>query len=219
MVKNINRETERQAMVEQQIVARGVKDPRVLDAMHRVPRHEFVPPAYSEDAYKDHPLSIGHGQTISQPYIVAFMTESLRLQGHEKVLEIGTGSGYQTAVLAELVSKVFTIEIVEPLAQQAATTLKLLGYHTIHARVGDGYRGWPEEAPFHAIIVTAAAGQVPQPLMNQLAIGGRMILPVGNKSQKLLLVHRTKKGYETHELLPVAFVPMTGESQKAFSSH
>ncbi|NKB82264.1 MAG: protein-L-isoaspartate(D-aspartate) O-methyltransferase [Nitrospirales bacterium] len=209
----MTRQTERDSMVEQQIMTRGVKDPRVLRAMRHVPRHQFIPTAYAEEAYEDHPLPIGYNQTISQPYIVAFMAEMLRLEGHEKVLEIGTGSGYQTAVLAELVSKVFTIEIVEHLAKQAAKTLKGLAYNTVCARLGDGYQGWAEEAPFQAIIVTAAAGHVPQPLLAQLAVGSRMIVPIGTNSQKLLLFYRTTKGYETTELLPVSFVPMTGKSQ------
>lgn len=195
-------------MVEHQIVARSISNPVVIAAMRRVPRHRFVPAFYSGLAYADGPLPIGHGQTISQPYVVAFMTEALALQGHEKVLEIGTGSGYQTAVLAEIVPRVFSIEIIEPLATQAAKTLAALGYKSVTVRAGDGYRGWPEKAPFDAILVTAAPDHVPQPLLEQLAVGGRLVLPVGTSFQQLELYRRTRNGYERAELLPVRFVPM-----------
>jgi protein-L-isoaspartate(D-aspartate) O-methyltransferase len=208
------RQAERDRMVVQQIMARGVKDPAVLAAMRRVPRHVFLPNPNAPTAYWDGPLTIGYGQTISQPYVVAFMTEALRLRGDEKVLEIGTGSGYQAAVLAEIAREVFTIEIVKPLADRAAAILRELGYKNVTARTGDGYQGWPERAPFDAIILTAAPDRVPQPLLDQLAVGGRMILPVGEKfSQSLTLIRRTARGYERTTLLPVAFVPMTGEAE------
>ena len=217
-IKELERTMERNDMVSQQIVRRGVKNPAVLEAMRRIPRHKFVPDSYLEEAYEDHPLPIGHGQTISQPYIVAFMTEALELNREEKVLEIGTGSGYQAAVLAELAAEVFTIEIVEPLATQAAGTLRELGYHNVNVRAGDGYQGWPEEAPFDAIILTAAPDHVPQPLIDQLAVGGRMILPVGSFSQQLILFRRTEAGLERTNLLPVSFVPMTGEAEQGPST-
>ena len=208
------RKPERDRMVDRQIVARGVKDQAVLAAMRRVPRHQFLPNPTAALAYGDGPLPIGHGQTISQPYLVAFMTEALRLRGDEKVLEVGTGSGYQTAVLAEIARDVFTLEIVKPLADRAAATLKAIGYKNVTVRAGDGYHGWPEHAPFDAIILTAAPEHVPQPLLDQLAVGGRMILPVGKKpSQNLTLIRRTLKGYERTTLLSVAFVPMTGEAE------
>ena len=209
------RQAERDRMVERQIVERGVKDQAVLRAMRRVPRHRFVPVSYAPQAYWDGPLPIGYGQTISQPYVVAFMTEALGLRGDAKVLEIGTGSAYQTAVLAELARDVYSIEIVKPLTERAAATLKELGYTNVTVRVGDGYQGWPEHAPYDAILVTAAPDHLPQPLLDQLAGGGRMILPLGKKfSQDLTLIRRTPKGYERTKLLPVAFVPMTGEAQE-----
>ncbi len=202
-------------MVERQIEARGVKDTAVLKAMRQVPRHLFVPVSYAPQAYWDGPLAIGHGQMISQPYIVAFMAEALRLRGDDRVLEIGTGSGYQTAVLAQLARDVFSIEIVKPLAERAAAKLKNLGYANVQVRVGDGYQGWPEHAPYDAILVSAAPDHIPQPLLDQLAVGGRMILPLGKKfSQDLMLIRRTHSGYERTPLLPVAFVPMTGEAQE-----
>jgi protein-L-isoaspartate(D-aspartate) O-methyltransferase len=202
-------------MVERQIEARGVKDTAVLRVMRQVPRHLFVPVSYAPQAYWDGPLAIGHGQMISQPYIVAFMAEALRLRGDDRVLEIGTGSGYQTAVLAQLARDVFSIEIVKPLAERAAAKLKNLGYANVQVRVGDGYQGWPEHAPYDAILVSAAPDHIPQPLLDQLAVGGRMILPLGKKfSQDLMLIRRTHSGYERTPLLPVAFVPMTGEAQE-----
>ena len=200
-------------MVRSQIAARGVRDPRVLEALVQVPRDRFVPPEYRRNAYDDSPLPIGYEQTISQPYIVAYMTEALGLRGDERVLEIGTGSGYQAAVLAEIVPEVWSIEIVEPLGERARATLAELGYDNVHVRIGDGYQGWPEEAPFDAIILTAAPDHVPQPLVDQLAVGGRMILPVGRRHQELALLERTPEGVERRELLPVRFVPMTGEAQ------
>ena len=213
LAANSTRQAERDRMVEEQIIPRGIKDPAVLAAMRRIPRHRFVPAFYSSFAYNDGPLPIGYGQTISQPSLVALMTEALALQGAKKVLEIGTGSGYQAAVLAEIVPKVLTIEIVEPLATQAAQTLAELGYRNIHTRVGDGYQGWPEEAPFDAIVVTAAPDHVPQPLLDQLAVGGRLILPVGKVFQELALYRRTKDGYERTVLTMVRFVPLIRKDQ------
>ncbi len=209
------RQVERDEMVRDQIIARGITDPRIIRALREVPRHEFVPESEADQAYEDHPLPIGFGQTISQPYIVAFMTEALRLQPHERVLEIGTGSGYQAAILSRLASKVFTIEILDPLAQRAKDTLKKLGLTNVAVRTGDGYQGWPDEAPFDAIILTAAPWHVPQPLLNQLAIGGRLILPVGKIAQTLRLIKRSQDGWQEEELLPVAFVPMTGEAERS----
>ena len=202
------RQTQRNRMVDEQIISGGVRDTKVLTAMRLVPRHRFIPAANSGDAYADNALPIGHGQTISQPVLVASMTESLELRGSEKVLEIGTGSGYQAAILAEIVPKVYTIEIVEPLAKRAAAILADLGYDNVAIRTGDGYNGWPEEAPFDAIIVTAAPDHVPQPLLDQLAIGGRMILPVGKSIQSLVLYRRTETGYERRTLELVRFVPL-----------
>jgi protein-L-isoaspartate(D-aspartate) O-methyltransferase len=202
-------------MVETQIKARGVKDTLVLNAMKKVPRHLFVPEKLKSKAYWDRPLPIGENQTISQPYIVAFMTEQLKLKGKEKVLEIGTGSGYQAAVLAEIVKEVYTIEIVPTLGEQARDRLQKLGYKNVHVKIGDGYRGWPEHAPFDAIIITAAPDHIPQPLINQLKRGGRMILPVGDLYQDLILVTKDMDGNVWKKsILPVIFVPMTGEAQK-----
>lgn len=207
------RQRERDDMVMSQIEARGVRDARVLAAMRQVPRHEFMPRDLAPYAYEDQPLPIGFAQTISQPYIVAFMTETLQLRGGEKVLEIGTGSGYQAAVLAALGCEVFSIEIVAPLAERAGATLRRLGYKT-QVRAGDGYRGWPEAAPFDRVIVTAAPDHVPQPLLEQLAVGGIMVLPVGGDDQQLIVLHKTAAGVERREVLPVRFVPMTGEAQR-----
>ena len=212
------RQAERDRMVDEQIIPRGIQDHAVLAAMRRIPRHRFVPVYYSAFAYNDGPLPIGHGQTISQPFVVALMSTALALQDAKKVLEIGTGSGYQAAVLAEIVPHVFTIEIVEPLATEAAQTLADLGYRNIHTRVGDGYHGWPEEAPFDAIIVTASSEHVPQPLLDQLAVGGRLILPVGKafqELQELVLYRRTKDGYERTRLSLVRFVPLTRKDQSS----
>lgn len=208
------RQTERDWMVNTQIVRGGITDSRVIAAMRRVPRHRFIPDYESEDAYGDFPLSIGHNQTISQPFIVAYMTEALKLKPGEKVLEIGTGSGYQAAILAELGVRVFSIEIVEPLARYAMNNLSKLGYTDVRVRAGDGYQGWPDESPFDAIILTAAPDEIPSPLLEQLAIGGRLIVPVGSYSQQLVLIRRTEEGYQRTELLPVRFVPMTGEAEK-----
>lgn len=209
---------ERLRMVARQIESRGVKDARVLSAMRNVPRHWFVPTAYQREAYDDGPLPIGEGQTISQPYIVALMTESLRLKPGEKVLEIGTGSGYQAAVLAELTDKVFTIEIVEPLGRRAQRILSDRGYGSVRVRIGDGYKGWPEEAPFDAIIVTCAPEAPPKALVDQLAVGGRMCIPVGPQTwgQDLILLEKGPDGQLREKTIaPVRFVPMTGESEKA----
>jgi protein-L-isoaspartate(D-aspartate) O-methyltransferase len=201
---------EREAMVADQIAARGVRDARTLAAMRKVERHLFVPANVAAEAYADHPLPIGHGQTISQPYIVAFMTEALALRGGEKVLEIGTGSGYQAAVLAEVVANVYTIEIVAPLAAEAKERLARLGCKNVEVRAGDGYLGWPEAAPFDAVIVTAAAPRIPEPLKQQLKDGGRLIAPVGDEYQELIVVTRRGAQFETKSVLPVRFVPMTG---------
>jgi protein-L-isoaspartate(D-aspartate) O-methyltransferase len=208
---------ERAKMVRQQIQARDVKDPNVLAAMRVVPRHAFVRAGEQRTAYGDWPLPIGHGQTISQPYIVAFMTEALKLDPNDKVLEIGTGSGYQAAVCAEIAKEVYTIEIVEPLAKSAAAKLKELGYHNVFVQAGDGFFGWPKKAPFDAIIGTAAAGRIPQPLIDQLKPGGRMILPVEGRLgfQYLVLITKDEKGYlHKRNVMPVRFVPMTGEVEK-----
>jgi protein-L-isoaspartate(D-aspartate) O-methyltransferase len=206
---------QRQRMVEQQLKPRGIKDDRVLAAMARVPREKFVPADERGDAYEDGPLPIGFDQTISQPYIVAFMTEQLRLKSSDRLLEIGTGSGYQAAVLAELVANVYTIEIVEPLAKTAEATLQRLGYKNVHLRVGDGYQGWPEEAPFDAIIVTCAPDKVPQPLVDQLKDDGRMVIPVGERfAQQLYLLEKKNGQLKESATLPVRFVPMLRETQK-----
>ena len=208
------RAAERDHMVDRQIADRGIAQPEVLAALRRVPRHRFVPSEHQDLAYRDGPLPIGHDQTISQPYIVAFMTEALNLDSRSKVLEIGTGSGYQAAVLGEIAREVYTIEIVEPLARRAAATLAELGYRNVHVRAGDGYRGWPEQAPFDAVMVTAAPDHVPEPLVDQLKVGGLMILPVGTGSQELVLLEKTAKGVKRRKVLAVRFVPMTGEARK-----
>jgi protein-L-isoaspartate(D-aspartate) O-methyltransferase len=200
----------RERMVADTIAARGVRDASTLKALRKVPRHLFVPEDLLAEAYGDYPLAIGRGQTISQPYIVAFMTEALALKGGERVLEVGTGSGYQAAVLAEIAAEVFTIEIVASLGEEARERLSRLGYKNVSARVGDGYLGWPEAAPFDAIIVTAAAPRVPLPLKEQLKDGGRMILPVGDDEQELRLVTRHGPSFDERRILPVRFVPMTG---------
>ncbi len=204
-------------MVAGQIQAREVKDPNVLKAMRTVPRHAFIPSNVQRQAYYDYPLPIGEGQTISQPYIVAFMTEALKLDPNSKVLEIGTGSGYQAAVCAEIAREVYTIEIVPELAKSAAKQLKKLGYRNVFVRAGDGYFGWPEKAPFDAIIGTAAAGRIPPALIEQLKGGGRMILPLRGRLgfEYLELVSKDKKGrVQRKKVMPVRFVPMTGEVQR-----
>lgn len=202
----------RSDMVATQIRARGIADEAVLTAMRTVPRHLFVPPSVRSRAYEDSPLPIGHGQTISQPFIVAYMTEALELKRTDRVLEIGTGSGYQAAVIAELVNDVYTIEIVAPLARAAELTLQQLGYRNVRVRHGNGYLGWPEAAPFDKIIVTAAPPEVPQRLVEQLAVGGLLIAPVGRGEQVLTLIRRTQSGIVTRSTLPVRFVPMVGGS-------
>ncbi len=198
----------RRNMVETQIEARGIKGPRILEVMRRIPRHLFVPENLRLEAYADEPLPIGEGQTISQPYIVAYMTEKLELRGPERVLEVGTGSGYQTAVLAELAEFVFSVEVVESLSLRAREVLGGLGYSNIRFRVGDGNSGWEEHAPYEAIIVTAAAQDVPAALRRQLKDGGRMILPLGTFSQELVLIVREGDKFHQSELLPVRFVPL-----------
>ncbi len=208
----------REAMVAHQVAARGVRDPAVLDAMRAVPRHRLVPPDMRRLAYEDGPLPIGWEQTISQPYIVALMTECARVRPGDRVLEVGTGSGYQAAVLAQLGARVFSIEIVEPLADRARADLATLGYTNVFIRAGDGYLGWPEEAPFDAILVTAGATHVPAPLIDQLKPGGRMVIPVGptRAVQSLrLLVKRVDGTLEEDDLIPVVFVPLTGPNAEA----
>jgi protein-L-isoaspartate(D-aspartate) O-methyltransferase len=204
----------RDRMVREQLIGpfRDITNTGVLTAMRKVPRHEFVPLSLRDRAYGDHPLPIGYSQTISQPYIVAFMTEKLQPQPGDRVLEVGTGSGYQAAVLAELVKEVYTIEIVEPLARRAEADLKRLGYTNVFVRAGDGYRGWAKAAPFDAIIVTCAPEAVPQPLVDQLKDGGRMIVPVGYGEQELVLLKKLDGRLERQSVLPVRFVPMTGEA-------
>ena len=199
----------RENMVRHQIVSRGIKDIRVLKAMRKVQRHLFVDGAIKALAYEDTPLPIGHGQTISQPFIVAFMTQAAAPKASDRVLEIGTGSGYQTAILAELSREIYSIEIVKELALGARELLELLGYRNIHIQHGDGYAGWPEESPFDVILVTAAAPEIPEKLLEQLAVEGRMVLPVGDKGfQELHLVTKTRHGVVTKKILPVSFVPM-----------
>lgn len=207
-------DTERLHMVETQILRRGIKDPKVLEAMRSVPRHLFVPPGEIESAYDDHPLHIGYQQTISQPYIVALMTELLELEPGDNVLEIGTGSGYQAAVLAELADTVFTIEIVEPLGRAAEERLRELGYTNVIVRIGDGYKGWVEQAPFDAIIATAAPETIPLPLIDQLAEGGRLVIPVGKYYQELQLVTKKNGRIGKKNITGVRFVPMVGGSEE-----
>ncbi|HPD26160.1 MAG TPA: protein-L-isoaspartate(D-aspartate) O-methyltransferase [Candidatus Marinimicrobia bacterium] len=199
----------RQKMVNEQIMARGVRTESVIKAMQKVERHLFVPEQYRNFAYSDRPLPIGEGQTISQPYIVALMTELLDLKKSDKVLEIGTGSGYQAAILAEICDSVYTIEIIPSLGKQAQVLLRELGYHNIHCKIGDGYLGWPEHAPYDGIIVTCAPSKIPQPLKEQLAEGGRMVIPVGaTYTQELVLVTKTKGKLIQKSVIPVRFVPM-----------
>jgi protein-L-isoaspartate(D-aspartate) O-methyltransferase len=205
----------RQQMVQEQLKPRGIHDERVLAALAKVPREGFVPENLRAKSYADSALPIGHDQTISQPFIVAYMTEQLRLQPNDRVLEIGTGSGYQAAVLAELAKDVYTIEIIEPLAKDASARLARLGYNNAHVKVGDGYQGWPEVAPFDAVIVTCAPDKVPQPLTQQLKEGGRMIIPVGTGlDQQLFLLEKKDGQMAERAILPVRFVPMAGEAAK-----
>ena len=203
----------RAAMVAEQLLGRDVADPAVIAAMLAVPRHELVPEAARELAYVDGPLPVGHGQTISQPYVVAVMTERARVRPGARVLEVGTGSGYQTAILCTLGAEVWSVEIVEPLATGAAHALARLG-HRAHLRLGDGWAGWDGAAPFDAIVVTAAPPAVPPALIAQLAVGGRLVIPVGVGVQQLLVVERTEDGVREEPVFPVRFVPMTGEAQR-----
>ena len=204
---------DRQRMVNEQLRERDIKDPRVLAAMEKIPRHLFVPEDARHEAYGDYPVPIGHGQTISQPYIVAFMTQALDVQPDHRVLEIGTGSGYQAAVLGELAKEVYTMEIIEPLADSARTLLESLGYTNVHVRAGNGYEGWREHAPYDRVMVTAAPEDVPPALVEQLKVGGLMAIPVGTFSQELRILRRTPEGTETLRTLPVRFVPMTGKKR------
>lgn len=205
---------QREEMVSRQIEARGVKDPLVLESLRVVPRHLFVPENYRESAYGDSPLPIGDSQTISQPYIVALMSELLEVQAGDTVLEIGTGSGYQAAVLAQMGIEVRSIEIRERLCQRATATLSELGYESVEVRCGDGYGGWPDKAPFDGIIVTAAPERIPDPLLDQLAVGANMVIPVGDFYQELKVITRTDEGFEERPVIPVRFVPMTGEIER-----
>ncbi len=207
-------EEKRLAMVIDQIERRGVKDEDVLEAMRTVPRHEFMPENVRYSAYEDEPQPIGSGQTISQPYIVGLMTELLQVDENSKVLEIGTGSGYQAAVLAEICDSVYTIEIICELADRADSTLSALNYDNVVVRCGDGYRGWPDKAPFDGIIVTAAPDEIPQPLLDQLADGGRMVIPVGTYYQELKLIRKQNGEIKEMNVIPVRFVPMTGEAEE-----
>jgi protein-L-isoaspartate(D-aspartate) O-methyltransferase len=205
---------QRHRMVQEQLMPRGIHDERVVAAMAKVPREEFVPPEVRAASYTDQPLPIGYGQTISQPFIVAFMTEQLRPSSKNRVLEIGTGSGYQAAVLGELVAEVYSIEIVESLVKSAETTLQRLGYKNVHVKAGDGYKGWPEFAPFDVIIVTCAPDHIPQPLTEQLKEGGRMIIPVGPAGvQQLYLLEKRNGQLQQSAVELVRFVPMTGEAE------
>jgi protein-L-isoaspartate(D-aspartate) O-methyltransferase len=210
-----SRAAERRRMVDEQVRSRDITAPAVLAAMERVPRHLFVPEDQRREAYADHPLPIGYEQTISQPYIVALMTDLLDLDPGDRVLEIGTGSGYQAAVLSRMAREVYTVEIVKPLGERARRTLAGLGYDNVHVRIGDGYKGWPEKAPFDGILVTAAPPKVPEPLLKQLKVGGKLVLPVGRVIQNLwVYTKRADGGFDKDKVLPVLFVPMTGEAQK-----
>lgn len=207
----INFKQLRENMIKEQLLARDINDPVTLNAMRNVPRHEFVPTKMQPYAYTDNPLSIGMGQTISQPYIVAYMTQILKLKNHHRVLEVGTGSGYQAAILGQIVDSVYSIEIVEALAITAKNRLSALGYDNIHVKSGDGYLGWPEKGPFDAIIVTAGAEEIPEPLLKQLKEGGRMIIPVGphNGVRELLLITNKSGKIKTKAVMAVRFVPLT----------
>jgi protein-L-isoaspartate(D-aspartate) O-methyltransferase len=201
-------------MVETQLIPRDITDKQVLQAMQKVPRHLFIPNAYRDDAYADGPQPIGNNQTISQPYIVAIMTQLLALDSLSRVLEIGTGSGYQAAVLGEIADSVYSIEIIPALAERSGFLLDSLGYNSIEVKCGDGYQGWPKKGPFDAIIVTAAAPKIPQPLIEQLKLGGRMVIPVGEYYQELFLITKSEEDIIKKSVIPVRFVPMTGEIQK-----
>jgi len=202
-------------VIEEQIISRGVKDPRVLAALEKVPRHEFVPEKHRSAAYSDCPLPIGMDQTISQPYIVALMSELAEAGPGKKILEIGTGCGYQTAVLAEMGAEVYSVEIIPELAERARYTLDRLGYTGVQTRQGDGYAGWPEAAPFDAIVITAAPPKIPDPLLRQLKVGGKMVVPVGGEWQELYVITRTSEtAFDQKPVIPVRFVPMTGAAQR-----
>lgn len=202
---------ERRRMVDEQIRPRGIRNNSVLKAMAKVPRHKFVPDSLKDKAYADHPLPIGLKQTISQPAIVAYMTEAADVSKDEKVLEIGTGSGYQAAILGEVAKEVYTIEIIPELAERAKKILDELGYKNVFVKTGNGYLGWPEQAPFDAIVVTAAPAEVPQALVEQLAVNGRMVIPVGTTNQEMVLIQKTREGVTEKRTIPVRFVPMTGK--------
>ncbi len=204
----------RERMVQEQIASRGITDERVLDAMRRVPREEFVPDEYKPHAYADSPLPIGYEQTISQPFIVALMNYLVDVQDGDRVLEIGTGSGYSAAVLSEMGAEVYTIEILEPLARSAEERLKRLGYDDISVMCGDGFFGWEEYAPYDGVVVTCAPGYIPEPLVEQLKVNGKMVIPVGERYQELVLLTKTEDGVKEDSILPVRFVPMTGEAEK-----
>jgi protein-L-isoaspartate(D-aspartate) O-methyltransferase len=207
-------EEKRRQMVEHQIRGRGISDKAVLAAMLKVERHRFVPASQTAYAYHDSPLPIGEDQTISQPFIVAYMSEAAEIAPSEKVLEIGTGSGYQAAILGEIAREVYTIEIVPSLAERARATLSQLGYKNVFVKTGNGYLGWPEHAPFDAIVVTAAPDKVPQALVDQLAVNGKMVIPVGTFNQQMTIISRTSSGVVERKTIPVRFVPMTGKPQK-----
>ncbi|MBS3733251.1 MAG: protein-L-isoaspartate(D-aspartate) O-methyltransferase [Desulfobacterales bacterium] len=208
---------QRMQMIHDQLKARGIRDPEILKAFEKVQRHRFVPDRLQQFAYADRPLPIGEGQTISQPYIVAVMTRALELKKTDRVLEIGTGSGYQAAIIAELCDRVYTIEIIESLAETARKTLSGLGYENVHVKIGDGFKGWPEHAPFDAIIVTCAPTEIPEPLKEQLAEGGRMVIPVGKSSdQQLVLLEKQEGDLLKKEILPVLFVPMVDDRGKPY---
>jgi protein-L-isoaspartate(D-aspartate) O-methyltransferase len=206
-------EAERHAMVEQQVRQRGITQPEVLAAMEQVPRHLFVPDALRAQAYSDQPLVIGQGRTVYQPYVVALMTSKLDLKHGDKVLEIGTGSGYHAAVLSRIARTVYSVEIVEPIASQASKRLSVLGYHNVEVRSGDGYRGWPDKAPFDAILLSAAPPAIPKPLLDQLRVGGKMVVPVGGFFQDLLVITKTADGIEKRTVIPVRLSPMKGRVQ------
>ncbi|MCI0338294.1 MAG: protein-L-isoaspartate(D-aspartate) O-methyltransferase [Acidobacteria bacterium] len=201
-------------MVENQIRARGIENKAVLEAMMKVPRHRFVPANYIHLAYEDHPLPIGQDQTISQPYIVAYMTEAAEISKNEKVLEIGTGSGYQAAILGEMAKEIYTIEIIPELAERARQTLTELGYKNVYVKTGNGYEGWAEHAPYDGIVVTAAPDEVPKALLDQLAMNGKMVIPVGVTYQEMKIITRTSQGLSEKRTIPVRFVPMTGKPKK-----
>ena len=213
--ENSNQEFEkqRQSLIDL-LKSQGITSSTVLDAMRKVPRHKFVPLAQRHLAYQNRPLPIGHDQTISQPFIVGYMTEAASIAPGEKVLEIGTGSGYQAAVLAEVAKEVYTIEIIPELAEGARSVLRELGYKNVHVKTGNGYEGWPEHAPFDAIVVTAAPDEVPQALVNQLAVGGKMVIPVGITFQEMVIITRNESGVVERRTIPVRFVPMTGKPKQ-----